>query len=217
MKFLLTSAGLQNGELAHALEELVGKPLSETSILFVITAGNTGSDDKRWLIKNLDQLDQYNFLNIDIIDFAGLPESIYQPHFEKADVICFGGGDERYLAQATQSIGSYLVPLLKSKVYMGISAGSMILGSLLSVSINERLFPEDGFASIESEGLSILPITFIPHLNSEYFANVRRPFLESLKDSFIQITYVVDDKTALKIDGDRIDVVGTGEYIVFNK
>lgn len=215
MKFLLTSAGLQNDALAKALEELVGKPLQETSILFVTTAANTGSDDKRWLIKNLNQLDQYNFLSIDIIDFAGMSESMYRPHFEKVDVLCFGGGDEQYLAQTTKGLHSYLLTLLESKVYMGISAGSMILGLLPSASVTEQLFPEDGFAYTKSEGLAILPLTFIPHLNSEFFASLRRPLLESLKDSFDGTMYSTDDETALKVDGDQIDIVGTGEYIVF--
>lgn len=217
MKFLLTSAGLQNDKLAQALRELVCKPLSETSILYVSTAANTGSDDKRWVINNLNQFVQYNLGSIDIIDFSGLQESMFRPHFEKADVICFGGGDERYLAQCMKELSSYLLKLLESKVYMGISAGSMITGSLPSTSATQKLFPEDGFAATEGEGLGILPITFIPHLNSDFFESLRQPLLETLKDSFNQTAYIVDDETALKVDGNNIEIVGCGDHIVFTK
>ncbi len=57
MKLLLTSAGLVNDEIKLALAELVGKSLEEIEVVFVITAGNTGFDDRRWLLENLNQFD----------------------------------------------------------------------------------------------------------------------------------------------------------------
>ena len=38
MKFLLTSAGISNASIHHALVELLGKPISESRALFIPTA-----------------------------------------------------------------------------------------------------------------------------------------------------------------------------------
>jgi dipeptidase E len=92
MKLLLTLAGLRNDLIERVFEKLVGKPLTETKVLFVTTAANTGHDDKRWLLENLNEFDRAGVAALDIIDIAGLPESVWRPHFERADVICVGGG-----------------------------------------------------------------------------------------------------------------------------
>ena len=104
MKFLLTSSGLKNDKLAQALEELVGKPLSETSLLFIPTAGNTSVDDQNWLITNILEFQKQEFKNISIVDIA-IPKVMWAPHFEHVDVVCVGGGNEKYLARVMEEQG----------------------------------------------------------------------------------------------------------------
>ncbi len=212
MKFLLTSAGLRNNILKTALEDLVGKPAMEINVLVVTTAANTGRGDKRWLIDDLNRFDAYNFKSIDLIDFAGLPLPVYRPHFEHADVICFGGGDERYLARMMEehNFQNFLPELLTSKVYMGISAGSMVVGSLLPVDLSKKLFIEEDFGDTTGEGLSLVPITFIPHIDSSYFSQIRIQNLEAFKDEFPEATYATDDDTALVVNGTDIQIIGEG-------
>ena len=215
MKFLLTSAGLRNDAIAHALEVLLGKPLTETNVLLVTTATNTSHDDKRWVINDLKRFEYYNFKSIDLIDIAGLPESLYRPHFEYADVICFEGGDELYLARIMkeQNFKSFVTPLLETKVYLGISAGSMGFGEFLSPEVTKILFNED-FGSEPSTPLEFLNFAYIPHLNSPHFP-LRKDTVESVKNTFICPVYATDAETALKVVDGEVTKVGNGVFLTY--
>lgn len=215
MKLLLTSAGLRNDAIVESLEHMLGKPLSETKVLFVTTAANSGCDDKRWLIDDLKRFEGRNTKSIDVIDFAGLPESVYKPHFENADLICVGGGDEWYLAREMEksSIKEYFMELLTTKVYMGISAGSMVLGQFLSPEVNKKLFDED-FGSQPSTPLEFLDFAYIPHLNSPYFP-LRKENVEAVADSFTYTTYATDDETALSVVDGVVTKVGDGVFLKY--
>ncbi|MEZ4200280.1 MAG: Type 1 glutamine amidotransferase-like domain-containing protein [Candidatus Paceibacterota bacterium] len=102
MKLLLTSAGITNNEIAQALEELAGKSLTDLKILFVTTAANTFLEDKSWLTENLYEFTTRKPKSFDLIDVAGLPVELWEKHFDQADVICVGGGDETCLSRIFQ-------------------------------------------------------------------------------------------------------------------
>ncbi len=214
MKFLLTSSGLKNEGILRGLKELVGKDISETSILFIPTAANTGVDDKSWLIDNLINTKEAGFKSIDLLDIAGLKKEEWEPHFQAADVICFGGGNERYLARIIEASGvrESLSALLETKVYMGISAGSMVVGSFLNDEHNAALFPEEDYGDEQGVPLKLLEMIFIPHMNSDWFTHVRKELLENIKEEFKINVYALDDETALKIHGDVIEIVGKGDH-----
>lgn len=216
MKLLLTSAGLRNDAIKEALVSLVGKPLSETKVLFVTTAANTGSDDKRWLVEDINRFIEAEVLAIDILDFAGLPLEVMLPHFESADVICIGGGDERYLARMfdTYNFAQLLPKWLETKVYMGISAGSMVLGQYLPAELSSEIYIEEDFGNTGGEGLGIIPFAYIPHLNSSFFS-LRKERLEGMKHKFNIPVYATDDETALMVVDGEVTKVGEGEFIYY--
>ncbi len=216
MKFFLTSSGLKNDRLARALEALIGRPLSESSILFIPTAGNTSVDDQNWLVDNILELRGCGFKNISIVDIA-IPRKYWEPHFKNVDVVCVGGGNEKYLARTMgeQGFKEFLLPLLSSTVYMGISAGSMVAGHFLSGGLTNELYPEEDFGAEEGTPMELLDLMFVPHMNSVWFKKVRPEFLEAMKGKFDRPTYATDDETALSIDGERIEVVGGGASWVY--
>jgi dipeptidase E len=216
MDFLLTSAGLRNDAIKNALEELVGKSLSETKVLFVITAANTGHDDKRWLLENLNEFDRAGAASLDIIDIAGLAKEVWRPHFDAADVICVGGGDERYLARifAEQNVKDELTTGFASKVYMGISAGSMVLGRYLPAELSKEIFVEEDFGNDAGEGMGLLPFAFIPHLNSKFFS-LRKERLDGMQEKFTCQVYATDDETAVMVEDGKVTKVGDGEFLVY--
>lgn len=219
MKLLLTSAGITNEAIASALSGLVGKSLTDTKFLFIISAANTEGGDKRWIIQNLNDLDRAGFQSIDIMDIASIPESNWKPRFDTADVICFGGGNELYLAEilTRPEIKEYLEDFPDDKVYMGISAGSMVAGKFMPDDLYPLVFPEENFGKVTTPALGLYEFCFIPHLNSVFFAHIRKENLESLKNRFTNTVYSTDDETAIVIDGGKIEIVGKGDYWVFNK
>ncbi len=216
MKLLLTSAGITTDALARELAELVGKEAAETSVLFVPTAANPILEDKGWLIDNLREFQAQDFKQIDIFDIAGVSAEEWLPHFQAADVLCFGGGNEQYLAKAMRESGvaEKLPEFLETKVYMGISAGSMVMGQFLSHELMKVVYPEEAFDEL-APPLGYAECLFLPHLNSEHFTHVREEVLAPLAP-FPYPLYACDDQSALRVMDASITPVGGGKTLVWN-
>lgn len=214
MKLLLTSAGIQNQSIAKALLELVGKSAEEINFVYVPTAANVEEGDKGWLIDNLMIFKDQGYASVDIVDISAVPKSVWLPRLEVADVICFGGGNENYLARVMKESGlrEVLPELLKTRVYMGISAGSMVAGKFPPREVLELIYPQDTIEGELEQALGYVNLHFKPHLNSEYFTEVRKEKLESLK-GIISPVYALDDQSALKIVDGNIEVVSEGEFL----
>lgn len=212
MKLLLTSAGITNDVIAKALESLAEKKFSELKVLFVITAANTSVDDKSWLTENIFEFTSRKPLSFDLLDIAGLPSELWQKHFINADVICFGGGDEAYLSRIVKelNIKDFLEPLLNEKVYMGISAGSIVAGKFLPKGLNVELYGEECESDF-GEGMELFDFMYIPHLNSPYFTGVTSDILDGKKERFDSRAIATDDFTAVIIIDSEIKIVGDGD------
>jgi len=156
MKLLLTSGGITNKSIAKALFELVGKKPEETTLAFIPTAANVGSSDKGWLIDDLYNLKQQNLKSIDIVDISALPEKVWLPRLEAADILFFSGGDTSHLMNWLEKSGlAKLLPdLLKTRVYAGISAGSIVAAPSLALSSKDKqLYYEKEFGYIRMKKL----------------------------------------------------------------
>jgi dipeptidase E len=222
MKLLLTSNGIENNEIASALTELVGKPASDIKIVFIPTAANTEAGDKTWLIEHLMKCKEQGYAEIAIVDIAAVEKDIWFPQFENADVICFGGGDQQYLADKLKEsgAGAHLPALLATRVYMGISAGSMVAGDFMPLEVLKivyHYYPDSYFKDWNPETLSeplhLAPLVFIPHMNSPHFQRIKEDTILPLQGKMSVPIYALDDQSALKITDSEIEVVGGGEYV----
>jgi len=213
MKLLLTSAGIQNKSIAKAILDLTGLPAAKINLAFIPTAANVEENDKGWLIDDLVNFQKQRYKSIDIVDIAAIPRDIWQPRLEKANLFCFGGGNEQYLARIMRESGlSDLLPeLLKTRVYMGISAGSMVAGRSPSKKSLEIVYPEDEIGIELESALNFINCNIFPHFNSSSFPQIRKEILESLKDVTAPI-YALDDQSALKVIDGKIEVITEGEY-----
>lgn len=218
MKLLLTSAGLKNNSIALALSNLSNRPLTELNLLFVPTAANTEGGDKGWLIDNLKDFQKYNFKSIDILDIVAVSTEQWKERFQEKDIICFGGGNEKYLAEIFEKLEmKKFLSSLDDKVYMGISAGSMVAGNFMPNELYPSIFPEEDFGEITKGGIELYNFCFIPHLNSDFFAHIRKEVLEGIKDKFITDVYSTDDETAIIIDDNKVKLVGNGDSWICKK
>jgi dipeptidase E len=218
MKLLLTSGGVKNKSIAQALAELVGKPVHEASIAFIPTAANVERGSKDWLIADLHNLVQEGYKSMDIVDISALPQEIWKPRLEAADVLFFGGGNSFHLMYWLNKSGlaKFLPKLLKTKVYAGISAGSMVTSKDLSLSQSQRLYYEDLEKTEDMAGLGFVDFYIRPHLNSPHFPKIKKEYLEELAKEIPDIIYALDDNSALKIVDGKEEVISEGEYLVFN-
>jgi dipeptidase E len=218
MKLLLTSAGITNGSIAKALFELVGKKPEDTSVVFIPTASNIEAGDKEWVIEDLINLKNQNFKQIEIADISALEENVWRPRFETADVLFFEGGNTYYLMEWMNKSGlAKLLPeFLKTKVYVGVSAGSMVTNKDLALKISQMVYGEDLDKSEEMPGLNLVDFYFLPHLNSEYFTKVREENIKAAMDGMKEKIYAADDQTALKVVDGKVEVISEGKYLELN-
>jgi dipeptidase E len=218
MKLLLTSAGITNKSIEKALFDLVDKKAEETSLLFIPTAANFEEGDKTWLIDDLVSLKKLGLKSIEIADIAALEIDIWKPRFESADILYFEGGIDSYLMKWINESGliDILPEVLKDKVYVGVSAGSMVTCKSLLKDVSHILYDEDLGRNEDMPALGLVDFYFIPHLNSTYFTKVREELIRETLKGIDQRIYALDDSSAIKIEDGKIDVVSEGNWFQIN-
>jgi dipeptidase E len=218
MQLLLTSGGLMNKKITGALFDLVGKKPEDTSLVFIPTASNVEKGDKGWLIDDLINLKKQNFKQIDIADISALPENIWKQKFDEADVLFFEGGNTYHLMEWINKSGlAKLLPeYLKTKVWVGVSAGSMVTNPDLARKISQAIYQEDFDKDRDMEGLNYVDFYFLPHLNSQYFPLLKEENIRKATKDMVKKVYVADDQTALKVVDGEVEVVSEGKWFVIN-
>ena len=219
MKLLLSSNGFSNQAIADALFELVGKKPEDTSLVFIPTASNVEAGDKDWFIDDLINIKKQNFKSVAITDISAVPEKIWRPQLEEADVLFFEGGNTYHLIRWINESGliKLLPEMLKTKVYVGLSAGSMITGPDLNLHLSRTIYGEEAEGD-SMPGLGFVNFYFLPHLNNSkphFAARIEANLKEAMKE-ITRKTYVLDDQSALKVIDGKVEHVGIGKYLEFN-
>lgn len=232
MKLLLTSNGLSNASIANALEELVGKPRKDIKVAFIPNAGFPVDDFKNesrdWLADDIYRIKEFCGF-IDLVSLTDLTNGQILERLEYADVIFVGGGNAFYLSYCMEKTGLFreLPKLLKTRVYAGISAGSMIATASLrtaSGAINNRKkFYDEEYDEIGPEGRSagrtarLVNFVVRPHLNNASFPNMNGDFLENIAEDVDVPLYAIDDDSAIKVIDEKVEVVSEGEWKLYDK
>ncbi|MFS2135034.1 Type 1 glutamine amidotransferase-like domain-containing protein [Duganella sp. Dugasp56] len=216
MKLLLTSAGISNASIQAALIDLLGKPVAEASALFIPTAiyalPNGGDIARRVIRGSLgDPFCELGWKSLGILELTALP-SIKAEHWipvlEKTDALLVGGGDCQYLCYWMQQSGlaGLLPSLLQKTVYVGLSAGSMIMTRFGTTYGGHNLPAES------DKSLGLLDFALHPHLDHEWFPENSLAKLEKLAATISVPSYLIDDQTAIKVSDGVIEVVSEGSW-----
>jgi dipeptidase E len=218
MKLLLTSAGLSNQSIIKAFSDLVGLPNDKIKIAFIPTAANVEEGDKSWLIEDYINLKNQKYSSIDIVDIASVSKDIWLPRLKEANVIFVGGGNTFFLMSWLKKSGlvKILPELLKTRVYVGISAGSMVATINLRMSTSQKSYSEKIFPLENDEGLGFVNFHIRPHLNSEFFPKVRVEYLAEEAKEIPEPIYAIDNNTAVMINDNQVKVISEGNWKKFN-
>ena len=139
------------------------------------------------------------------------------------DAIFVGGGNTFYLSFWMQKSGLFeLIPeFLNTKVYAGISAGSIIAGTSLLPSqaikngyIDEHYYEKSITGEGSDKALKLVNIIFLPHLNSKSFPMVTEENITKIAPKLSYPMYALDDESALKIV-DGIEVISEGVWKLY--
>ena len=204
----------------NALVDLLGKPIGESSALFVPTAIYAianGTDIVRKVICGAlgDPFCDMGWKSLGILELTALPsikQELWVSMLRETDALLVGGGDCQYLCYWMQQSGlvNLLPSLLSRTVYVGLSAGSMIMTRFGTTYNNHTLPAETG------KSLGLVDFALHPHLNHECFPENSLANLEKLAATIPMPSYMIDDQTALKVTGNTVEVVSEGQWKLFN-
>jgi len=214
MKFVLCSEGFHTPNTVEACVKLVGKPQDQIKVGIINEAYAVEEGDKRWVMDNLNSVANNFTSEIDIVDLLALPIDEVEKRLVDKDVIFVIGGDTDYLMSVYQKSGfdKLLLKLLGAKVYVGSSAGSMVVGKRISAAAYRLIYGEDSKWNID-QYVGLVDLSVMPHLDSPHFPNRKESLLEAV-GSFEGRVYGLRDDSAVVIDGDEITTIGSEPIII---
>jgi len=232
-KLLLTSSGITNYSIHKALVDLLGKPISESSALFIplaIYAYPQGIKNAWQVIKGWGDLGWKTLGVLELTALPGLPKEVWLSQIEETDAIIVGGGNKFYLSFWMEKSGLFgMLPQLleQGKIYVGASAGSMMLTADLNFDY-DRLkqsgvyyddeFNEEMLSSAGSaKTLSLVDFVIRPHLNADYFSQANLENIEQWAIKADKPLYALDDQSALKIIDGKVEVISKGDWKLFER
>jgi len=209
VKLVLCSEGFHTPNTVEACVKLVGKPQDQISIGIINEAYAVEEGDKRWVLDNLNSVASNFSGEIDIVDLLALSIEEVEQRLADKDVIFVVGGDTDYLMSVYQKTGfdKLLPKLLETKVYVGSSAGSMVVGKRISAAAYRLIYGEDSKWNID-QYVGLVDLSVMPHLDSPHFPNRKESLLEAV-GSFEGKVYGLRDDSAVVIDGDDIQTIGS--------
>lgn len=220
MKLLLTSAGISNKSIYNALVDLLGKPIEESTALFIPTAIYGISNGANIISKVIcgslgDPFCQLGWKSLGVLELTALPsikEELWVPMLMKADALLVGGGDCQYICYWMQQSGlkDLLPQVLHKLVYVGLSAGSMIMTSF-GTTYGNHVLPAES-----EKSLGLLDIAIHPHLDYEGFPDNSMANIQKLAATIAVPSYAIDDQTALKVEDGNIEVISEGHWKLFS-
>jgi dipeptidase E len=209
MKLLLTSAGLSQETTRTKLLHMVGKKPGEVLVGHIPTAADPEID--KWYIQTeIDEIIKLG-MNLTNIDLKEETYSSLKDKLSACDVVYVNGGNTFYLLDWVRRSGfdQAIVEFInQGKVYMGASAGSIIMGPDIGCSGWFADWDKNLPGLTDLAGLKIIPYAIIPH-----FTEALRTDLKAKVREIHYPVKILTDNQAIALDGDHEELVGGGEEI----
>ena len=216
MNLLLTSSGIKNKSIHDALVHLLGKPIAESNALFIPTAiypfpGGSGMAWQAMFGKSASSLCQLGWKSLGVLELTALPsidEERWVPLVQETDVLLGSGGDALYLCHWMRESGlADLLPSLDETVWVGLSAGSMVM----TPEVGEDFIqwrPPTG----DDSTLGIVDFSICPHLARDGMPGNSMAEAERWAAGIAGPAYAIDDQTAITVVDGAVEVVSEGQW-----
>lgn len=219
MKLLLTSGGITNPSIISTLVELLGRPIAESHALVVPTAqwGHPacGPGSVQGLVAagaDRQAFTGLGWASLGVLELTALPSigvDRWEPWAREADVLLVDGGEATYLCHWLRESGlSDLLPSLANKVWVGVSAGSMVM----TPRIGSDFVHWPGAS--DDRTLGVVDFSIFPHL--DLFPTNTMADAERWAAEIGVPAYAIDEQTAIKVVDRSIEVISEGQWRKFN-
>jgi dipeptidase E len=221
MRLLLTSAGIKNASIRDALVALLGKPIAESSALCIPTAMyghpmvGPGAGAWRFIAgRSAEPMCELGWKSLGVLELTALPsidEERWVPLVRETDVLLVAGGDALYLCHWMRQSGlADLLPSLRETVWVGLSAGSMVMTPCIGEDFVGWKPPSRGHRT-----LGIVDFSICPHLAQENMPGNSMAEAERWAAGIPGPAYAIDDQTAIKVTDGAVEVVSEGHWKLF--
>ena len=225
MEFLLTSGGITNDSIRNALVDLLGKPIAESSALYIPTAlyaNPNGPVMAARLIRGetntapfpdgFISLCDVGWKSLGVLELTALPsldEERWLPLVQETDALLVEGGDPLYLCYWMRQSGlADLLPKLgRETVYVGLSAGSMVMAPSIGEDFVRWKPPTGG-----DRTLGLVDFAMFPHLDNENMPDNSLANAEKWAAGMPVPAYLMDDQTAIVVRDGAVEVVSEGHW-----
>ena len=221
MRLLLTSAGIKNASIQDALVELLGKPIAESSALCIPTASYghpMSGPGSAWRFVSGQEprtpMCELGWKSLGVLELTALPsigEERWIPWVRETDVLLVNGGDALYLCHWMRQSGlADLLPSLRETVWVGLSAGSMVLTPRIGEDFVQWKPPAGS-----DETLGLVDFSIFPHLDHEDLPENTMADAKRWAAGIPGPAYAIDDETAIKLTDGTVEVVSEGHWRLF--
>jgi dipeptidase E len=152
--------------------------------------------------------------SLGVLELTALP-SIKKEYWiaavREADTLLVQGGDVWYLCRWMRESGlADLLPSLHEKVYVGISAGSMVTAPIFGETYDNLNKP-----FVIDKGLGLVDFALLPHVDHKDHPESSTANVERMAAEVPVPTYAIDDETAIKVVDGTVEVVSEGHWKLF--
>lgn len=219
MKLLLTSGGVTNSSIHKALQDLLAKPISECKALACSTASYPMANGAQMAQKFYDTngesaMTNLGWKSIGILELTALPsisEEIWKQQLRNADVLLVNGGDPLYLHHWMKTSGvADFISTLERLVYVGLSAGSMIMTPRIGEEFVEWKQPDETDTT-----LGLVDFSIFPHLDHPMLTENTMAAAVEWAKKLGNESYAIDEDTAIKAVADQVEVISEGNWKKF--
>src|SRR6266550_2687286 len=222
MRLLLASAGIKNTSIRDALVDLLGKPIAESSALCIPTAmyghpmAGPGPGAWRFITgRSAEPMCELGWKSLGVLELTALPsidEERWVPLVRETDVLLVAGGDALYLCHWMRQSGlADLLPSLRETVWVGLSAGSMVMTPRIGEDFVQWKPPSGGDST-----LGLVEFSIFPHLDHELLPENTMADAERWAAEIPGPAYAIDDQTAIKVSDATVEVVSEGHWKLFS-
>jgi dipeptidase E len=215
VKLLLTSGGVSNPSIHDALVDLLGKPIADSHALCIPTAeyGHpmcTPASAWRFIAGQTPApMCDLGWKSLGLLELTALPsigQERWVPWVREADVLLVDGGDATYLCHWMRESGlADLLPSLPDTVWVGMSAGSMVMTPRIGKDF-VSWSPPTG----DDRTLGVVDFSIFPHL--EGMPDNTMAAAETWAAEIAGPAYAMDDQTAIKVTDGTVEVVSEGRW-----
>jgi dipeptidase E len=199
-------------DIKEEILKILPRPANQINVAYITTASKT-EPDKTYVEKDRKLLEEAGF-NIEEIDIEGQSQKALYKLLQNINLIYVQGGNTFHLLKAIRESGFdevILDSIAQGKIYIGVSAGSIICGPTIETSGWKGTWPDKNKVGLKDiTALNIVPFNLFVHFAPKWRSSIKH---EAGKSNYP--VRILTDKQGFLVQNKKITLVGTGEEIKF--